>query len=73
MADIIAHLTMLIRMQCARPEAVKIPERSEILRTWCLPMLSRSIKADEDERKAMEMLNSVKRLNDKYSKDSKRK
>lgn len=66
LADIQTMLLLLYRIQLAKPEQLKVPERSEILATWCLPMLSKSLKADEDERKALELFNSVKRLKSKY-------
>lgn len=65
-------LVVLYRIQLVHPEKLKVPERSEILHSWCLPMLSKSLKADEEERKAIQMLESVKRLKSKYSsKDNK--
>lgn len=53
-----------------KPQEVKIPERSEIVGGWCLPMMSKSLKADEEERAALELFNSVKRMRSKYNKES---
>ena len=69
MADIYTMLLLLYRIQLAKPEQIKIPERSDILATWCLPMMSSSLKADEEERKAIELYESVKRLKSKYNRE----
>lgn len=70
LSDLYSLLLILIRMQCANPEQVKIPERSDIVAGWCLPMLSKSLKADEEEHKALEMFESVKRLKCKYEQEN---
>lgn len=62
-------LLLLYRIQLAKPEQIKIPERSDILATWCLPLMSSSLKADEEERKAIELFESVKRLKSKYNRE----
>jgi len=59
LSDLYTLLLLLLRIQVAHPEEIKVPERSEVLAAWCLPMLSKSLKADEEERKAMELFNSV--------------
>ena len=64
LADIVALLFGVIRMWAANPEKVKPPKRSETLASWCLPMLSSSLKAGEDEAAALELLHSVERLAD---------
>ena len=71
LADIQTMLFLLYRIQLANPKQLKVPERSDILASWCLPMLSKSLKADEEERKAWELFDSVKKLKSKYSQDSK--
>lgn len=55
-------------MQSAKPDQIKIPKRYEILAGWCLPMLSKSLEADEKEREALELFRSVENLNKKYNK-----
>ena len=62
MADLYAAVVALIRVMAANPDAVKVPKRSDVLAAWCLPMLSKSVAADEEERKAIELLKSVERL-----------
>ena len=59
-------------MWAANPKKVKIPKRSESLASWCLPIMSRSLKAGEEEQEAIELYESVKRLAEKQkAKDSK--
>lgn len=43
-----------------------MPSRAETLKAWCLPMLSRSLEAEEKEREALALFNSVKRLKEKF-------
>lgn len=62
MADIISVLVVLVRMWAKNGEEIQVPSRSETLATWCLPMLSSSLKASEEEAAALELLESVKRL-----------
>lgn len=62
LADITALLVCGLRMQAAEPERVKVPRRSETLAGWCLPMLSSSVKAGEDEADARALYDSVKNL-----------
>lgn len=62
MADIYAAVICLIRMWAANASEIKVPTRSQTLAAWFLPMMSRSLKADEDEREAFEMLKAVERL-----------
>lgn len=53
-------------MQASKPDQIKIPKRSEILGGWCLPFLSKSLKASEEEQEALELFESVKRLKKRY-------
>jgi hypothetical protein len=55
-------------MFAANGDKIKVPTRSEALSAWCLPMMSRSLKADEDEREAFELLKSVENLKNKQAK-----
>lgn len=41
---------------------VNLPERSEILRSWWLPAMAEAMQGDEEDAKAREMLESVRRL-----------
>lgn len=47
--------------------AEKYLKASTTLAGWCLPMLSRALAADEKERAALALFNSVKRLNAKQA------
>ena len=68
LADIFAALVCLMRPWLKDPGSLKIPERSETLQSWLLPMMAKSIGADEKERKALAMFNSVKALKERYEK-----
>lgn len=65
LADIYAAVICLIRMWAANASEIKVPSRSQTLAAWCLPMMSRSLKAEEDEASAIEMLKAVERLKNK--------
>jgi hypothetical protein len=62
LADITALLIGLTRAWSATPEEIKVPQRSETLAGWCLPMLSKSLAAAEEEHKALQLLRSVQML-----------
>ena len=68
MADIYAALCVLCRLMASNPREVRVPKRAETLKAWCLPMLSKSLEADEKEREALELYNSVKRLKERFEK-----
>ena len=68
MADIFAALICLVRPWLKDPNSLKIPKRSETLRNWILPMMSKSIEADENESEAFALFNSVKALKERYEK-----
>lgn len=44
---------------------IKLPKRSEILKTWMLPVMGEAIAEDEAESEAFAMLESVKKLKTK--------
>lgn len=44
---------------------IKLPKRSEILKTWMLPITGEAIAEDEAEAEAFAMLESVKKLKTK--------
>lgn len=52
-------------MFASNGDKIKVPTRSEALSAWCLPMMSRSLKADEEEAAAFEMLKAVQNLKTK--------
>lgn len=62
LADLAALMVCQIRMWTSTPEKVQVPSRSETLAGWCLPMLSTSLKAAEEEQRALALFNSVKNL-----------
>ena len=41
---------------------IKMPKRSEILKTWMLPLMGEALAEDEAEAEAFAMLESVKKL-----------
>ena len=57
----------MVRLWVKDPDQIKIPKRSEALRDWCLPMLSASVAADEKEREALELYESVKHMKERFS------
>ena len=66
LADILAALVCLMRPWLKEPNAMKVPSRAEILAGWCLPMMSKCIDADEREREALALSESVKRLKERF-------
>ena len=68
LADIFAALVCLMRPWLKDPNSLEVPERSETLQDWLLPMMAKSIGADEKERKALAMFNAVKALKERYEK-----
>ena len=68
LADIFAALVCLARPYLENPNSLPVPERSETLQDWLLPMMAKSICADEKERKALAMFNAVKALKERYEK-----
>ena len=62
LADIFAALVCLMRPWLNEPNALKVPSRSETVAGWYLPMLAKSLGADEKEREALALLNSVRAL-----------
>ena len=42
---------------------IKMPKRSEILKSWMLPVMSAAIEEDEAEAEAFALLESVRRMN----------
>lgn len=65
MADLKAVMMVLARLWASNPGDVEIPTRSECLESWCLPMMASSLKAAEEEQKALELFGNIKRLADK--------
>lgn len=68
LADIFAALVCLMRPWLKEPNAMKVPERSETLQGWLLPMMAKSLKADEEERKAMALFEAAKALKARFEK-----
>jgi hypothetical protein len=58
-------MVAIVRMLAVNPEKIKVRPRSEVLAAWCLPMMSRSLKAEEDEAAAFEMLKAVEKMKSK--------
>lgn len=55
-------------MQASKPDLIKIPKRYEILKGWCLPMISNAFEAEEKEHEALELFNSINKLKERYNK-----
>lgn len=68
LADIFAALVCLMRPWLKEPNSLEVPERSETLRNWLLPMMAKSLAADEKERAALALFNSVKALKARFEK-----
>lgn len=68
MSDVYALLVANLRIWMKNPEALAIPKRSEILGRWALPMMSRAMSADEKEREALALLDSVRSLKKRFNK-----
>jgi len=62
LSDIASLMFAVIRMWAAKPDAVKIPKRSELLKGWALPFMASALKAEEEESEALALFNSVKNL-----------
>lgn len=62
LADIVAYLVGMMRLWASNPQKLPVPKRSETLAGWCLPMLSKSLEAGEEEYKALQLLRSVQAL-----------
>ena len=60
--DIAALMFAVIREWAAKPDAVKIPKRSELLKGWALPFTASALEAEEKEAEALALFNSVKNL-----------
>lgn len=73
MADLYRLLVAIIRMFADKKSNIEIPTRSEVMAAWVLPEMAKALKADEDEAKALEMFESIKRLEKKRNGDGKHK
>lgn len=49
-------------MLAAKPDEVKVPKRSELLKGWALPFTASALQAEEEEAAALALFNSVKNL-----------
>lgn len=68
LADIFAALVCLMRPWLKEPNSLEVPERSETLQGWLLPMMAKSLGEDEKERAALALFNSVKALKARFEK-----
>ena len=62
LSDIASLMFWVVRMWAAKPDAVKIPKRSELLKGWALPFMASALKAEEEEAEALALFNAVKNL-----------
>lgn len=58
-ASIHQALFLVARLLASNPEALKIPDRSDLLREYSLPLFAEALAADEREAEARAMLDSV--------------
>ena len=58
-------LAVLTRRVAGDKCKIELPARSEILKTWMLPVMGEALAEDEAESKAFAMLESVKRLRER--------
>ena len=65
LADVVATLAAVARRAGGYTGEIKMPKRSEILKTWMLPVMSEAIAEDEAEAEAFALLESVKKLKTK--------
>lgn len=68
LADVFAVLVCLMRPWLKDPNSLEVPERSETLRNWLLPMMAKSLEADEKERKALALFKSAKAIKARFEK-----
>lgn len=68
LADVFAALVCLMRPWLKDPNSLEVPERSETLRGWLLPMMAKSLEADEKERKALALFKSAKAIKARFEK-----
>lgn len=63
LADLATLMFATIRMWAAKPDEVKVPKRSELLKGWALPFTASALVADEVEmerEKFREFVDSLK-------------
>lgn len=62
LADLAALMFASIRMWAAKPDEVKVPRRSEMLKGWALPFMASALEAEEKEQEALALFAAVKNL-----------
>jgi hypothetical protein len=62
LADLATLMFASIRMWAAKPDAVKVPRRSELLKGWALPFMALALEAEEKEQEALALFTAVKNL-----------
>ena len=62
LADMATLMFATIRMWAAKPDEVKVPKRSELLKGWALPFTASALMAEEKEAEALALFNAVKNL-----------
>ena len=66
LADLMRMMIVLARRSAGDTGEIRdLPETSDVLRRWALPMMAEACHGDEEERKALELLRSVERLSAK--------
>ena len=75
LSDVYAALVANLRVWCSDEgrAKLKVPKRSECLAMWMLPIMSRSVKAGEDEAEALALFESVKQLAEKQKSKAEKK
>lgn len=62
LSQIYQMLFILVRMWAKNAEEIKVPTMSDALASFCLPMMAKSMKADEEEQEALALLKAVEKL-----------
>ena len=67
LADILATLTALLRLQIRKEDQHKcpVPTRAETLKSWCLPFTAAAFERLEENNKARALFDAVKQMADK--------
>ena len=65
LADILNLLVVVSKRAAGYTGEIKPLSRSEILKSWALPVMGAAIEEDEKEHEAFELLKSVKNLGKK--------
>ena len=63
LADVVMMLAATAKRAGGFTGEIKLPKRSDILKSWALPLMGEAVAEDEAEAEAFALLESVRRLN----------